>query len=37
MQTGRVTIEKNVEALKNLKIKLTYDPAIPLLSTYLEK
>jgi hypothetical protein len=34
MQTGATTLEKNLEALKNLNIDLPYDPAIPLLGIY---
>jgi hypothetical protein len=34
MQAGVTTLEKNLEASKNLNIDLPYDPAIPLLGTY---
>jgi hypothetical protein len=34
MQAGTITLEKNLEALKNLNTDLPYDPAIPLLGIY---
>jgi hypothetical protein len=34
MQAGGTTLEKNLEALKNLNIDLPYDPAILLLGLY---
>jgi hypothetical protein len=34
MQAGTTTLEKNLEASKNLNIDLPYDPAIPLLGIY---
>ena len=37
MFIGRVTMENSMEFLEKLKIKLLYDPEIPLLSIYLEK
>ena len=37
MYIGTVTMEISMEFLKKLKIKLPYDPAIPLVGIYLEK
>ena len=37
MYVGTVTMETSMEFLKKLKIKLPYDPAIPLVGIYLEK
>ena len=37
MQTGADTVEESMELRKKLKMKLLYDPAIPLLSLYLKK
>ena len=37
MQTGTATIENSMEVPKKLKVKLAYDPAIPLLGIYQEK
>jgi hypothetical protein len=34
MQTSATTLEKNLEASKNLNIDMPYDPAIPLLGIY---
>ena len=34
---GTVTMETSMEFLKKLKIKLPYDPAIPLVGIYLEE
>ena len=37
MQIGAVTVENNMEFPQKLKIKLPYDPEIPLLGIYLKK
>ena len=34
MQTGKATVENNMEFLRKLKIELPFDPAIPLLGLY---
>ena len=37
MQIGTTTMENSIEVLKELKIELPYDPAVPLLGMYLEE
>ena len=37
MQTGVATVENSMEFLKKLKIKLPFDPVIPLLGIYPNK
>ena len=37
MQIGTTTMENSIEVLKELKIELPYDPAVPLLGVYLEE
>jgi hypothetical protein len=37
MQSTATTVEKNWRLLKNVKIYLPYDPAIPLLVLYLKE
>ena len=34
MQTGAATVESSMEFPRNLKIKLPFDPAIPLMALY---
>ena len=37
IQVGAATMENRMEALRKLKIKLSYDPTIPLLGIYTDK
>ena len=37
IQVGAATMENSMEVLRKLKIKLSYDPTIPLLGIYTDK
>ena len=37
IQIDAATMENNMKVPKNLKIELTYDPAIPLFGIYIKK
>ena len=37
IQIDAVTMENNMKVSKNLKIELSYDPAIPLFGIYIKK
>ena len=37
IKSGTIIVENSMEFLEKLKIKLLYDPGIPLLGIYLEK